>query len=287
MSETRWINELLHHASVSQRLRAERILVERSDGIQELLVFENPVFGRALVLDGAVQTTERDEFIYHEMLAHVPLLAHGAARRVLVIGGGDGGTLEEVLKHRSVEEATLVEIDANVIEASREHLPSVGGGAFEDKRARILIGDGLSFVRGTGPRFDVIIVDSTDPHGPAWRLFTKDFYAHCRARLDEGGILVAQSGVPFLQPGELKAVATRLRQVFADVGAYTASVPTYYGGSMAFAFASDDPTKRRPAIALLERRFAESGVVTRYYMPDLHLAAFALPRFMRELVSAS
>lgn len=286
MKEPRWIEERLYHATVSQRLLAERVLVERGDGLQELLVFENPVFGRALVLDGAVQTTERDEFIYHEMLAHVPLFAHGGARRVVVIGGGDGGTLEEVLKHRSVEEATLVEIDESVIDASREHLPSVGGDAFEDGRARIVIGDGLSFMRETADRFDVIIVDSTDPHGPGWRLFTKDFYAHCRARLTEGGILVAQSGVPFLQPGELKAVAGRLRQVFADVGAYTASVPTYYGGSMAFAFASDDAEKRRPPLGLLERRFAESGIATRCYMPDLHLAAFTLPRFMRELVSA-
>jgi spermidine synthase len=285
MNDARWINERLYPGAVSQRLLAERVLLERKEGLQELLVFDNPVFGRTLVLDGAVQTTERDEFIYHEMLAHVPLLAHGAARRILVVGGGDGGTLEEVLKHRTVEAATLVEIDASVIAASREHLPSVGGDAFDDPRARIVVADGHAFVRETDERFDVVIVDSTDPHGPGWRLFTTEFYRHCRARLTEGGILVAQSGVPFLQPGELQAVAQRLREVFADVSAYAAAIPTYYGGSMAFAFASDDPAKRCPDLAELERRFDRAGIATRYYLPDVHLAAFALPRFMRELVS--
>jgi spermidine synthase len=284
MKARRWIDERLHHESVSQSLRADRVLLERKAGPQDLLVFENAVFGRTLVLDGAVQTTERDEFIYHEMLAHVPLFAHGAARRVLIIGGGDGGTLEEVLKHRSVESATLVEIDAGVIEASRAHLPSIGGEAFADERARIVIGDGLAFVRESEERFDVIIIDSTDPNGPGERLFTGEFYAHCRERLTEGGILVAQSGVPFFQPDEIRMVASRLRQVFADVGAYAVSVPTYYGGPMVFAFASDDPGKRRPSLADLERRFAEAGIATRCYLPEFHLAGFALPRFVRDLV---
>src|SRR5689334_18427080 len=220
MKTRRWIDERIHHASVSQRLLAERVLFERKGGPQDLLDFENPMFGRTLVLDGAVQTTERDEFIYHEMLAHVPLFAHGAVRRVLIIGGGDGGTLEEVLKHRSVEGVTLVEIDAGVIEASREHLPSIGGKAFVDERARIVVGDGLSFVRESEDRFDVILIDSTDPTGPGERLFTRAFYAHCRERLTQGGILVAQSGVPFFQPDEIRIVANRLREVFADVGAY-------------------------------------------------------------------
>lgn len=287
MTEPRWIEEKLHGASVSQRLRAERVLLERKDGLQELLVIENPVFGRTLVLDGAVQTTERDEFIYHEMLAHVPLFAHGSARRVLILGGGDGGTLEEVLKHPNVEQATLVEIDEGVIAASRKHLAGIGSGAFEDPRTRLVIDDGLSFVRATGDRFDVVIVDSTDPQGPGWRLFTTAFYTHCRTRLNPGGILIAQSGVPFLQPTELSSVACRLRHVFAEVDAYMAAVPSYYGGAMAFVFASDDAEKRRPPLDLLERRFDASGVATRYYLPDVHLAAFTLPRFVRELVGAA
>jgi spermidine synthase len=237
------------------------------------------------MLDGAVQTTERDEFVYHEMMAHPPLFAHGAARRVLIIGGGDGGMLEEVLKHRGVERATLVELDPTVIAASRDYLPSVAGEAFDDPRTELVVSCGFRFVRDSTETWDVIIVDSTDPRGPGWRLFATDFYEHCRARLTRGGILVAQSGVPFLQPDELGIVTARLGQVFADVGVYTAAVPTYYGGAMAFAWASDDPGKRTPPLAELERRFTASGIATRYYAPDVHLAAFALPRYMRALVA--
>jgi spermidine synthase len=286
VSAPRWVEETLHHRGAAQRLLAERVLVEERGGLQDMLVFDNPVFGRTLMLDGVVQTTERDEFVYHEMLAHVPLFAHGAARRVLVVGGGDGGTLEEVLKHRTVERATLVEIDARVIAASREHLGAIHRGAFDDPRTRIVIGDGVGFVRDADELFDAIIVDSTDPAGPGSALVTTEFYRHCRARLAEGGILVAQGGVPFLQPEGLRRIAARLGAVFADVAAYAAAVPTYYGGLMAFAWACDDPGKRAPERAELERRFAAAGVETRCYAPDLHLAAFALPRFMRALLAA-
>lgn len=285
MNDPRWIDEALHHPSVAQRLRAERVLFEERGGIQEILVFENPVFGRTLVLDRALQTTERDEFIYHEMLAHPALFAHGRARRVLIIGGGDGGTLREVLKHRTVEAATLVEIDPAVVEASRRHLQAVSAGAFDDKRARLVFSCGFTFVRECREQFDVILVDSTDPHGPGWRLFTSAFYAACRARLAQGGVLVAQSGVPFLQPDQLAAVAARLRTSFADVDAYMAAVPTYYGGAMAFTWASDGDARRTVALAGLERRYVEAEIETRYYAPDVHLAAFALPRFVRRLVA--
>jgi spermidine synthase len=286
MSGPRWIDESLHHASVSQRLLAERILLESRGGAQDVLVFENPVFGRALMIDGVVQTTERDEFIYHEMVAHVPLFAHAQPQRVLIVGGGDGGTLREVLKHRSVEQVTLVDIDATVINASRQYLPRVSDGAFVDRRTNVVIGDGFTFVRETADAFDVVIVDSTDPRGPAWLLFTTAFYIRCRERLRRGGILVAQSGVPFFQPDELRLVTSRLARGFADVAAYTAAVPTYYGGSMAFAWGSDDPALRRLALNVLEGRFAEAQVATRYYAPDVHLAAFALPCYIRALVAA-
>jgi spermidine synthase len=285
MSGPRWIDESPHHASVSQRLLAERVLLEKRGDAQDVLVFENPVFGRALVINGVVQTTERDEFIYHEMLAHVPLFAHSQPKRVLIVGGGDGGTLKEVLKHRCVEQVTLVDIDAAVIDASREYLPSVNGGAFADARTSIVIGDGFTFVRETVEMFDVVLIDSTDPRGPAWRLFTTAFYVRCTERLRRGGILVTQSGVPFFQPDELKLVTSRLTRVCRDVSAYTAAVPSYYGGSMAFAWASADPALRTPALEQLESRFVAAEIATRYYAPDVHLAAFALPRFVRALVA--
>jgi spermidine synthase len=171
-----------------------------------------------------------------------------------------------------------------VVDASRAHLPTVHAGAFDDPRAELVIEDGFGFVRRTAKRFDVIIVDSTDPRGAAWRLFTTAFYSHCRERLSEGGILVAQAGVPFMQPDELTMVTDRLGHVFRDVSAYTATVPTYYGGSIAFAWGCDDHARRTTEQETLARRFADAAIATRYYAADVHLAAFVLPRFMRELI---
>jgi spermidine synthase len=286
MSGPRWIEETIHGTAVSQRLRADRVLLQERGRFQDILVFENPVFGRTLMLDGAIQVTERDEFIYHEMIVHPALFAHAKPRRVLIIGGGDGGTLREVLRHGAVERAVLVEIDAAVVEASRRYLPRVSAGAFDDPRADLVLSCGSDFVRECREEFDVVIIDSTDPSGPGGRLFTTAFYENCRGLLAAGGILVAQSGVPFLQPDELTRVASRLREVFRDVAFYTAAVPTYYGGAMAFAWASDDPDRRSIDVSGLERRFSGAGIPTRYYGPQVHLAAFALPGFVRELVGA-
>jgi spermidine synthase len=281
-----WFEEALYPAA-GQRLRVDRTLLERRDGGQHVLVFENAVFGRVLALDGVVQTTERDEFVYHEMLTHLPILAHGAARRVLIVGGGDGGALEEALKHRALERVTMVEIEPAVIELCRTHLPSISNGAFDDPRAELVIADGARFVRESGGKFDVVIVDSTDPHGPGAALFSAEFYAACKERLTEGGVLVAQSGVPCLQPDELRATAARLRPLFRDVAAFAASVPSYFGGAMAFGWATDDPAKRRVAAAELRRRFDGAGALTtRYYSPEVHAAAFVLPRFIDELLRA-
>ena len=204
-----------------QRMAVERVIHEGRTAFQEVLVFENADFGRVLVLDGVVQTTERDEFIYHEMLAHVPLVAHGACREVLIIGGGDGGVLEEVLKHRSIERVTMVELDAGVIEVSRAHLPAVGGGAFDDPRLRLIIDDGAAFVRGErgggDVRYDVVIVDSTDPlGGPGDVLFGDAFYGACARRLRPGGVLVNQSGNPFVERRRVPEFLERAGRHFAD-----------------------------------------------------------------------
>ena len=170
---------------------------------QRIRVFENARFGRVLTLDGVVQTTEGDEFIYHEMMAHVPILAHGAARRVLIVGGGDGGMAREVLRHRAVEHVTMVEIDAGVVEFSKKYLPSLSAGAFDDPRLDLVIADGADFVAQTDRRFDVAIIDSTDPVGPGEVLFTDTFYGRAKRCLAPGGVLVTQNGVPFMQGDEL------------------------------------------------------------------------------------
>jgi len=237
-----------------------------------------------MLLDDIVQTTEADEFIYHEMLAHVPVLAHGAARKVLIIGGGDGGMLEEVLKHPTVETVTMVDIDRTVIDISREFLPAICGDAFDDPRTDLVIDDGVEFVARDGAEFDVIIIDSTDPIGPGEALFGAGFYADCKRRLTEGGVLVTQNGVPFFQGPELASTMARLRPLFADVGCFLAAVPTYVGGVMAFGWASDNPALRQVPVEDLERRFTAAAIATRYYTPAVHKGAFAVPPYIAAMM---
>jgi spermidine synthase len=272
-----WYEEA-YHPHLRQRFQVERYVHRGRTDFQEALIFESPLFGRVLVLDGIVQTTERDEFIYHEMITHVALMAHGAARDVLIIGGGDGGTLEEVLKHRSVTRATMVELDPGVVELARAHLPGIVRGAFDDRRTELIFGDGVKFVADTPQRFDVIIVDSTDPFGPGEVLFTQAFYADCRARLRAGGILVAQSGNVFMERERLRACLARLGNVFRDTSFILTAVPAYLGGPFVFAWGSDDPAKRMlPAEELAARPLPEG---LRCYTPALHAAAFVHPPWL-------
>jgi len=280
-----WARETLH-ADYAQALRIGHMIYDSATGHQRLQVFENPTFGRVMMLDGVVQTTEADEFIYHEMLTHVPILAHGAAREVLVIGGGDGGMAREALRHASVSRLTMVEIDAGVVTFAKEYLPRLSAGAFDDPRLDLVIADGADFVRATERRFDVIIVDSTDPVGPGEVLFTDHFYAACKRALAPGGILVTQNGVPFLQGTELAGTMRAFRALFADWTCYLASVPSYAGGPMAFGWASDGAARATPP-AELARRFAGAGIATRYYTPEVHAAAFALPGHVRALMPES
>src|SRR2546429_9041615 len=204
MAEKRRIPEtLFDDIGIRMTYEVERVIYELQTEHQHLVLFEHPFFGKMLMLDGATQVTSKDEFIYHEMMTHVPILAHGKARQVLIVGGGDCGIAEEVLKHKSVERLTQVEIDASVVEFSKEHFPEFTGPVLADPRFDLVIDDGMKFVAGTDRRFDVIIVDSTDPQGPGAVLFTYDFYAACKRCMAAGGIMVTQNGVPFLQPDEL------------------------------------------------------------------------------------
>ena len=200
------------------QLRVERVLHQAKTDHQDLLLFENPLFGRVLSLDGIVQTTERDEFFYHEMLVHVPVLAHGAVERALIVGGGDGGALEELLKHPGLRAATLVEIDQSVIDFSKAHLTAICGQAFDDPRLELVIADGLAWVaeqKGQREPFDLILIDSTDPVGPGEVLFTESFYADCAGLLAEGGLVVTQNAVPFTEPESLAKPTAALGRSFA------------------------------------------------------------------------
>lgn len=244
---------------------------------QDLALLDTVQFGRMLVLDGTVQTTERDEFVYHEMLTHVALFTHPEPKRVLVVGGGDGGAIREILKHPSVEKAELVEIDGAVVETSRKYLPEISC-ALDDPRARVIIDDGVKYVREAHEKYDVIIVDSTDPVGPAVGLFAVEFYRSVFEALKDDGILVAQTESPFVNQNVLSHAYQAVASVFPITRLYLASIPTYPSGLWSFTMGS----KRHDPLAVLSDR--ELNFETKYYTPEMGKACFALPRFVQDLI---
>ncbi len=284
MSKPYWTETL--YKGYGQTLSVDDLLYESKSEHQHLLIFANAQFGRVLALDGIVQTTERDEFIYHEMLTHVPVIAHGSVRSVLIIGGGDGGMLREVCRHADVEHITQVEIDQAVIDLAREYLPNHSRGAFDDPRVEIEISDGFDYVQQTERQFDLIISDSTDPEGPGEILFTREFYAACQRRLNPGGVLVTQNGVAFMQLEEVRGTARQFNALFRDWHFFAAAVPTYVGGIMTFGWATDDPSLRHTELSTLQQRWQRSGINSRYYTPELHQGAFALPRYILDELAA-
>jgi spermidine synthase len=277
-----WVNETLY-AAWGQRFLVKRELAHVQSRFQDILIFESATHGRVMLLDGVVQITEADEFVYQEMLVHVPLLAHGQARRVLIIGAGDGGVLKRVLQHKGVERAVMVEIDGEVIRLAREFLPGIGGEAWEDPRAQVIVGDGIDYVRqAPDASFDAIIVDSTDPIGVGEVLFTDAFYANAARVLAAGGLIVNQCGVPFMQADELRQTSARRARAFPYVGAYVAAVPTYVGGFMTLGFAAKRPGLDAVDAATLRARAAAAGVLgqTQYWTPEVQVAAFQLPPYI-------
>ncbi len=281
---TRWIEETLHpHFRCA--ILADRVLYENQTEHQHLIIFDNATFGRVMMLDGVVQLTTKDEFIYHEMMAHVPLFSLGAeyAKRVLVIGGGDGGVMREVLKHRSVERLVLCEIDRTVVDLSKQHLPEISQGAFDDPRVEVIIADGVRYVAETLERFDAIIVDSTEPVGPAAVLFTREFFEGCARCLNKPGVLITQNGLPFLHPDHLKGTMDLFGTIFDDRATYLCDQPTYFGGPFALAWAANDKATRATSLTAIAERLQSSGIAPRYYTPDVHKAAFALPGYIASL----
>jgi spermidine synthase len=254
-------------------LKVEATLFQKKTPYQDILIVDTLEYGRTLVLDGAIQLTERDEFCYSEMMAHVPLCAHPDPRRVLIVGGGDGAILREVLRHPNVETCTLIDIDREVIEASRKYLPSVGCG-LDDARADVRCMDALEYIRTTGERFDVAIVDSTDPVEFAAGLFQSPFYADIKRVLNPEGIMTELTESPFSDTALMKQAIEQMRAVFPVVKMYWGAVPTYPSGMWTYGAASLSPDPAAPL------RTVEG---TRYYTGEIHKAAFALPPFLKEL----
>jgi len=287
MAEKRSIPEtLFDDLGFRMTYQVERVLYEVQTEHQHLVLFEHPFFGKMLMLDGATQVTTKDEFVYHEMMTHVPMFAHGNAREVLIVGGGDCGIAEEVLKHKSVRRLTQVEIDASVVEFAKEHFPEFTKPVLTSKRFDLVIDDGMHYVAKTDRRFDVIIVDSTDPLGPGKVLFSDKFYAACSRCMAPGGVMVTQNGVPIFQTGELTAGISKFRKLFADGYCYVAAIPTYVGGHMAMGWATDNTKLRHASVKTIADRYKRAGrFPTKYWTPEVHVAAFALPRFIAEKVA--
>ncbi len=278
---SRRFNETLFDG-YGQHFDVDRVLFESDTEHQHLIIFENRAFGRVMALDGIIQTTERDEFIYHEMMIHVPVLAHGAARRVLIIGGGDGGSLREALKHPQLESVTQVEIDGAVIDMCKTYLPGHSRGAFDHPKAKIVIDDGFRYVKECGETFDVIVCDATDPVGPGEVLYSEAFYSACCRCLGKRGVMVGHTGVGWFQTAEAVQVNERLRRSFAAVDFYCAAVPTYVGGAMMFYFASDDAALAKQPTKIISQRYSDSSISTRFYNPALHAGAFGVPQYFRD-----
>lgn len=254
-------------------------LFEGKSAYQDVAIYTNDSLGTVLVLDGIVQITTADEFVYQEMMAHVPLFSHESPETVLVIGGGDGGILREVLRHKTVKKAVMAEIDQMVIDACVEHMPVVNdaGKVYNDPRTELVVGDAAEYVKNTDLRFDAVIIDSTDPVGPGEKLFTPEFYGNLSKILSDNAFVSTQGGVPFFQKGEVAGTMASLRAAGLDPSCYIAAVPTYYGGYMTLGFASKVPGAAAQDIKVLRARYDAAGFKTEHYSPDIHLASFVLP----------
>ncbi len=258
-----------HTKNVRWGLRIKNEITHVKSDFQDIHLFETYDFGKTLVIDGTIQTTERDEFIYHEMIVHPPMLTHPSPRKILIIGGGDGGAAREVLKHNP-EEIIVVDIDSAVIELSKKHMKFLSN-AYSDDRIKIVVGDGIEYVK-KHKGFDVIIIDSTDPVGPAEGLFKKEFYDSLKNSLNDGGIISQQCGTPFYHPEELKNSYDLLSKIFKSVKPYLAYIPTYPSGMWSFIMASDEELKLR--------RVPEFE--TKYFTEELYYASMSLPKFIKE-----
>ena len=272
-----------HTKNVRFSIKVDKQLVSVKSDFQRIDIFESQEFGRFLTLDGFMMLTEKDEFIYHEMITHVPMAVNPKAKKILVIGAGDGGTVRELVKYEYIERIDMVEIDKMVVDVCREYLPKTAN-KLDDERVHIYYEDGLKFVRSKTNEYDIVIVDSTDPFGPGEDLFTREFYGNCFNALKDDGILVNQHESPYYE-ADAKATARankQLRAVFPFATVYQLHIPTYPSGHWLFGFASK---KYNPVKDLKDDEWNKFGIKTRYYNTELHKGAFALPNYVKELIN--
>ena len=276
-----WFTER-HTNGVNFSIKVDRQLFSGQSEFQRIDIFDSKEFGRFLALDGYMMLTEKDEFIYHEMIVHVPMAVHPNVKKVLVIGAGDGGVIRELCRYETIETIDMVEIDELVVEVSKKYLPTTAC-CFDDPRLNIFYQDGLRFVRTKENEYDLIIVDSTDPFGPGEGLFTKEFYGNCFKALNETGIMVNQHESPFHQTDAiaLQRSHKRIVESFPISRVYQAHIPTYPSGHWLFGFASK---KYHPIKDFQKTKWNARGMQTRYYNTGIHVGAFALPNYVEELL---
>ena len=275
------------HKGYAQSMELTRVLAEEKSRYQQIKIFDTVANGRVMVLDDIVQITTRDESAYAEMLTHLPLLEHGKAERVMIVGGGDLSIADEALKHKRVKEVVLVDIDGRVVELCRKHFGAINAKAFKDKRLTVEIADAFEYLGRPDAkrRFDLIVADRPDPVGPGKALFGDTFYSRVRSALRPGGFATFQTGVPFYQPWEITEALNDLAAYFPKSGLYLTVVPTYIGGFMALSWAGMDKPLGTPAgIKRAAARYAAAKLKTDYYNPEIHAAAFAFPEWVKRLV---
>jgi spermidine synthase len=273
-----WLKEMqLEGAGIAMTYKVKETLVRKQTQFQDLAIIDTEVFGRMLVLDGIVQTTIKDEFVYHEMISHIPLFTHPNPKKVLVVGGGDGGAIREILKHPSVEKAVLCEIDGDVVEECKKYLPEISH-ALDDPRCEVFIGDGIKYVKEHKNEFDVIIVDSTDPFSIAEGLFGGNFYKDIYNSLTEDGIFIAQTETPFYLPDTVKKVFNDAKSIFPVTKLFMAAIPTYPGGYWSFTVGSKKLDPSQVDISKIP------DMDTKYYTPEIHKACFVLPKYVKDIV---
>lgn len=277
-----WLN-----ANSGYGFTAKRRLQELDSPFQRIEVYDTPQFGRLFRLDGRLMTSEADEFFYHECMTHPAALAHPHPETVLVIGGGDGGSSEELLKHPSVKRIVMAELDPAVVDISRKWLGSIHKGALDDPRLEIRFGDGFDYVAATTERFDLIVLDLTDPDTPAFKLYSEEFFRMCQRALKPGGLLTLHLGSPVYQAETVRKNAASLRNVFKHVAPLSLFIPLY-GSLWCLAVASDSVDPRTASAELIQQRMTERHIEgLRYYQPSLHAALFSLPVFVQELTLPS
>ncbi|MFN4279702.1 polyamine aminopropyltransferase [Thermosynechococcus sp.] len=273
------------NAAAGYFIRADRCLFTKKTRYQELALYESAHFGKFLCLDHLFMTSEADEFFYHENLIHPAAITHPAPRSALIIGGGDGGAAEEVLKYPTIEQVVLAELDEEVVEVCRQHLDTIHRGAFEDPRLKLMIGDGRAYLENTSAQFDLIILDLTDPQGPSLNLYTQEFYHVCKQHLAAAGLLALHVESPIARPTTYARLVTTLRQVFPIVRPYSVYIPLY-GTLWGMATASESCDPCTLTAAEVEQRIATRGISDlRFYNGETHRGVFALPNFIRTLLS--